>query len=91
MLATFRLDAGAVPKQMDLRYRLESGSAPANGWDGVTRAVYEFDGRSLKLYWYTNEVANPDPNGRPGDIPRVGNGYTARLEMVRLHPRIGGK
>jgi hypothetical protein len=76
-------NAGTVPKQMDLRFQREEGSVPANGWDGVTRAVYEFDGRSLKLYWYTNDVANPDPNGRPGDIPQGGNAYTVRLELVR--------
>ncbi len=79
----FRLDARAIPKQMDIRFRMQEGSVPANGWDGLTRAVYERAGSTLSLAWYTNDVSNPDPNRRPLEFPRVPGAYTARLALAR--------
>ena len=34
--AHFRLNARAVPRQIDMRFRLREGSVAANGWDGLT-------------------------------------------------------
>jgi hypothetical protein len=62
---------------------MREGSVPANGWDGRTRAVYERTGSTLSLAWYTNDVANSDPNRRPLEFPRVPGAYTARLALAR--------
>jgi uncharacterized protein (TIGR03067 family) len=81
--APFRLDARALPRRMDIRFRMQQGSVPANAWDGLTRAVYERIGSTLKLAWYTNDITNPNPNGRPTQFPMAPAAYTARLELAR--------
>jgi uncharacterized protein (TIGR03067 family) len=79
----FRLSTRAVPKKMDIRFRLKEGSVPANGWDGLTRAVFERDGPTLRLAWYSNDLANPDPNQRPVQFPAVLKPYSVGLELAR--------
>ncbi len=81
--APFRLRAGVVPKQMNIRFPMSEGAVGANGWDGVTRAVYERTGAALGLAWLTNDVGNPDPNRHPISFPRAAAAYTARLELAR--------
>ena len=81
--APFRLNARAKPRQIDIRFPLAAGAAPANGWDGLTRAVYEREGSILRLAWYSNDVANPNPNGRPAEFPAATKVYTMRLELAR--------
>jgi len=79
----FRLDAAASPKGMDIRFPLPNGSAPANRWDGLTRAVYERDRDVLRLAWHTNSATNPDPNGRPQGVIRGAGPHTMRLILGR--------
>ncbi len=81
--ARFRLDARAFPMRMNIRFPMREGSVPANGWDGLTRAVYERAGSTLSLAWYTNDTANPDPNRHPAQLPRVPGAYTVRLAVAR--------
>ena len=62
---------------------MEKFSVPANGWDGLTRAVYQRAGSTLSLAWYTNDTANPDPNRHPSQLPVAPSAYTVRLELAR--------
>jgi uncharacterized protein (TIGR03067 family) len=81
--APFRLNARTLPKQLDLRYPMREGSVAANGWDGLTRTVYERDLSTLTLVWYTNDVANPDPNHRPLEVEGEHPAYAMRLTLAR--------
>jgi uncharacterized protein (TIGR03067 family) len=81
--APFRLSARTTPPRMDIRFQFQKGSVPANGWDGVTRAVYERDSSTLQLGWYSNDVTNPDPNRRPAQFPEVPTPYTIKLVLKR--------
>jgi uncharacterized protein (TIGR03067 family) len=81
--APFRLNVRTVPKQFDFRYPIGKGSVPANGWDGLTRAVYERVGSTLRLVWYTNDVANPDSNRRPLKLEGEHPAYAMRLTLAR--------
>jgi uncharacterized protein (TIGR03067 family) len=81
--APFRLNARTVPRQFDFRYPMREGSVAANGWDGLTRAVYEHDGSTLRLVWYTNGVANADPNRRPPKLEGEHPEYAMRLTLAR--------
>jgi uncharacterized protein (TIGR03067 family) len=81
--ARFRLSARPAPRHMNIHFPLEKGSVAANGWDGVTRLVYERDGSTLRLLWYTNDVSNADPNRRPTSMEGESGAYTARLTLAR--------
>jgi uncharacterized protein (TIGR03067 family) len=81
--APFRLNSRAVPKEMDIRFPMREGSVPANGWDGLTRAVYDREQSSLTLVWHGNDIANPDPNRRPTQVARLPKAYTMRLILAR--------
>ena len=81
--APFRLSARSAPPKMDIRFQFQEGSVPANGWDGVTRAVYERNGSTLRLEWYSNDVTNPDPNRRPSQFSVMPTPYTIRLVLQR--------
>jgi hypothetical protein len=81
--AQFRLKGRPTPKQMDIRFPLAPGSAAANGWDGLTRTVYEREGLTLQLFWYSNDVSNADPNRRPTSMVGETGAYTARLTLAR--------
>jgi hypothetical protein len=72
-----------VPRKIDIRFELEAGSVPANGWDGLTRAIYEREGSTMTLEWFTNAPSNPHPNRRPTQFAQVTNDYTLRLVLAR--------
>jgi uncharacterized protein (TIGR03067 family) len=81
--APFRLNARAKPRHINIRFPLAAGAVPANGRDGVTRAVYQREGSILRLAWYSNDVDNPNPNGRPAQFPAATVAYAFRLELAR--------
>jgi uncharacterized protein (TIGR03067 family) len=81
--APFRLSARPAPRHMDIRFPMRPGSVAANGWDGVTRTVYERDGSTFRLLWYTNDMSNADPNRRPSSMKGETGAYTARLLLAR--------
>jgi hypothetical protein len=81
LAARVRRGTRAVPKKMDMRFHMREGSVPANGWDGLTRAIFERDGPTLRLAWYKNHVSNPDPKQRPLQFPTVLKLYFMGLEL----------
>ena len=81
--AHFRLRGRPAPKHMDIRFPMSPGSVAANGWDGLTRAVYERDRSTLRLFWYSNDVSNADPNRRPTSMEGETGAYTSRVLLER--------
>ena len=47
--ARFWLDPSKRPRRIFLAPPMPDGAVPANGWDGIIRGIYEWDGPRLKL------------------------------------------
>ena len=81
--AHFRLRGRPAPKHMDIRFPMAAGSVAANGWDGLTRTVYEREGSTMRLFWYSNDVSNANPNRRPTSMEGEIGAYTVRVTLAR--------